>query len=239
MPTGLRSPRRTLLRACKRSARVWASSSATAPAARPCQIERERWSNRVSVRAPSIAAAIWSQKDMRSPSGGEARRRDVTQVGKTPPSPEMTLSGLTEGGLSGKIMSPDIDFPRLCRTLRPAPQAGCFVSRLRLSKDSAQITSRHRAFRTAAVVSSSVSAKWPPRTPLCGSCVPTVAVPAHLFQQGVERGHLRRCRFMRCHALLGCRRALLGHLLPQARPLCIYRRKPGLKLCDPVSQFCD
>src|SRR3954471_17068478 len=36
--------------------------------------------NRVSVRAPSIAAAIWLQKDMRSPSGGEARHRGGTHV---------------------------------------------------------------------------------------------------------------------------------------------------------------
>ena len=35
-------PRRMLLRACRRSAKAWASSSPTAPAARPCQIERER-----------------------------------------------------------------------------------------------------------------------------------------------------------------------------------------------------
>ena len=80
---------------------------------------------------------------MRLPSGGEARCRDVTQVGKAPPSPETTLSGLTESGLSGKIRLLD-DLSRLCRTLRPAPQAGCFVSRLDASKDSAQITSRYR-----------------------------------------------------------------------------------------------
>src|SRR3954453_8679995 len=98
---------------------------------------------------------------MRSPSGGEARLRGGTQVAKAPPSPEMTISGLTESGLSGKIMSPNNDVPRLCRTLRPAPQAGCFVSGLRLSKDSAQIALRHRAFRTVALAPSSGSAKWP------------------------------------------------------------------------------
>src|SRR5215211_4988545 len=43
--------------------------------------------------------------------------------------------------------------------VRPAPQAGCFVSRLSASKDSAQITLRHRAFRTVAVPPSSASAK--------------------------------------------------------------------------------
>src|SRR5829696_7270760 len=53
------------------------------------------------VRAPSMAAAIWSEKDMRSPSGGKARHRGGTQVGKAPPSPEMTISGLTRGRLVG------------------------------------------------------------------------------------------------------------------------------------------
>jgi hypothetical protein len=56
----------------------------------------------VSVRAPSIAAAIWSQKDMRSPSGGKARHRGGTQIGKAPPPPEMTISGLTRGRLVGE-----------------------------------------------------------------------------------------------------------------------------------------
>src|SRR4051794_32882169 len=121
---------------------------------------------------------------------------------------------------------------------RSDEQMSTSLIRLYVSSES-QITLRHRAFGTVTVAPSSTSAKWPPPTPLCGSCVPAVAVPAHLFQQGVERGHLHRCRFMRCHALLGCYRALLGHLLPQARPLRIYRRKPGLKLCNPISQFCD
>jgi hypothetical protein len=42
------------------------------------------------------------QKDMRSPSGGKARLRGGTQVGKAPPSPEMTISGLTRGRLVGE-----------------------------------------------------------------------------------------------------------------------------------------
>src|SRR3954451_751247 len=104
-----------------------------------------------------MAAVIWSQKDMRSPSCGGARRRGGTQVGKAPPSPKTTIFGLTEGQVFGEDLScQDQMLPRLCRTLRPAPQAGCFVSRLKLSKDSAQITLRHRAFRTVAVMSSSV-----------------------------------------------------------------------------------
>src|SRR5689334_14199406 len=79
----------------------------------------------------------------------------------------MVISGLTRGQVFGE----DLDcyeqiIPRLCRTLRPAPQAGCFVSRLSASKDSAQITLRHRAFRTLAVTPSrtglkSPSCRWP------------------------------------------------------------------------------
>src|SRR3954466_6802252 len=89
---------------------------------------------------------------MRSPSGGGARRRGGTQVGKAPPWPEIVISGLTRGQVFGEDqIAKSNDLPRLCRTLRPAPQAGCFVSRLSASKDSAQITLRHRAFRTVAV----------------------------------------------------------------------------------------
>src|SRR3954462_2036438 len=58
--------------------------------------------------------------------------------------------------------------PRLCRTLRPAPQAGCFVSRLSASKDSAQITLRHRTFRPAAVAPSSAPFERPPSAGLRG-----------------------------------------------------------------------
>src|SRR4051812_6233137 len=42
----------------------------------------------------------------------------------------MTISGLTRGRLVGEDQVAKLDYPRLCRTLRPAPQAGCFVSRL-------------------------------------------------------------------------------------------------------------
>ncbi len=82
-----------------------------------------------------------------------------TQVGKAPPSPEMTNSGLTRGQVVGdnQIAKSRI-IPRLCRTLRPAPQAGCFVSRLDVSSES-QITLRHRAFRTVAIVPSSMPSK--------------------------------------------------------------------------------
>ncbi len=111
----------------------------------------------MSVRAPSIAAAIWSLKDMRSPSGGEARRRGGTQVGKAPPSPEMTISGLTRGQVFGEDQVAKHDRPRLCRTCGPPLQAGCFVSRLYVSCES-QIALRHRAFGTLAEAPSSASA---------------------------------------------------------------------------------
>src|SRR5215212_3621169 len=92
---------------------------------------------------------------MRSPSGGEAHRRGGTQVGKAPPLPEMTISGLTESGLSGRMMSPNFSSSPALPDVRPAPQAGCFVSRLKLSNDSAQIALRHRAFGTVALAPSS------------------------------------------------------------------------------------
>src|SRR4051794_9246906 len=97
---------------------------------------------------------------MRSPSGGEARRRGGTHIGKAPLLPEMMHSDLTESGLSGRIMSPNIDLSPALPDVRPAPQAGCFVSGLYVSKDSAQITLRHRAFRTVAVAPSSTLAGW-------------------------------------------------------------------------------
>src|SRR4051812_16575470 len=93
---------------------------------------------------------------MRSPSGGGARHRGGTHIGKAPPSPEMSISGLTESGLSGRMMTPINSSSPVLPDVRPAPQAGCFVSRLKLSKDSAQITLRHRAFRTVVLAPSSV-----------------------------------------------------------------------------------
>src|SRR5215207_3803057 len=56
---------------------------------------------------------------MRSPSGGEARRRGGTQVGKAPPSPEMTVSGLTRGQVFGEDQIAKDDLSRLCRTCGP------------------------------------------------------------------------------------------------------------------------
>src|SRR3954454_19051970 len=108
MPTGLISPRRTLLRACRRSARAWALSSATVPAVTPCQIERDRWSRRVSVRAVNRSGHLVA-KGHAFPFGLEARCRGGTQGGKAPPSPEMTLSGLTRGQVFGEDQSAKID----------------------------------------------------------------------------------------------------------------------------------
>src|SRR3954454_15224923 len=102
---------------------------------------------------------------MRSPSGGEARHRGGTHIGKAPPSPEMLIFGLTRGRLVGENdVGKQSSSPAL-PDVRPAPQAGCFVSGLKLSKDSAQITLRHRAFGTVTVAASSTSAKRPPAAP--------------------------------------------------------------------------
>src|SRR5215210_9189364 len=69
---------------------------------------------------------------MRSPSGGEARRGDVTQVGKAPLLRETAVSRLTRGQVFGEDddanQSPSPALP----DVRPAPQAGCFVSGLQV-----------------------------------------------------------------------------------------------------------
>jgi hypothetical protein len=69
-------------------------------------------------------------------------------------------------------MSPNNDFSPALPDVRPAPQAGCFVSGLGLSKDSAQITLHHQAFRTVALAPSSTVPRglqqfWP--EPLLGN----------------------------------------------------------------------
>jgi hypothetical protein len=61
-------------------------------------------------------------------------------------------------------------FPGSAGRCGPPLQAGCFVSRLSASKDSAQITLRHPAFRTVAVAPSStvprgVQQFWPGPVP--------------------------------------------------------------------------
>src|SRR5215212_6233200 len=92
---------------------------------------------------------------MRSPSGGEARHRGGTQVGKAPPSPEMTISGLTRGQVVGEDQIAKSLISSALPDVRPAPQAGCFVSRLDVSSES-QIALRYRAFRTVAVAAKRV-----------------------------------------------------------------------------------
>src|SRR3954451_22727823 len=93
---------------------------------------------------------------MRLPSGGKARRRGVTQGGKAPPSPEMTISGLTRGRLVGENDVAKQSYSPALPDVRPAPQAGCFVSRLSISCES-QATCDSSAFGTAALAPSSVA----------------------------------------------------------------------------------
>jgi hypothetical protein len=57
-------------------------------------------------------------------------------------------------GFRGRSVRYDIDLPRLCRTLRPAPQAGCFVSRLYASYES-RVACDSFAFGTVMVAPSS------------------------------------------------------------------------------------
>ncbi len=83
----------------------------------------------------------------------------VTQIGKAPPSPEMTLSGLTDSGLSGRMMTAIYSSSPALPDVRPAPQAGCFVSRLYASYES-RIACDSLALRTFAVAPSSMSARY-------------------------------------------------------------------------------
>src|SRR3954471_5740999 len=63
---------------------------------------------------------------MRSPSGGEARRRGGTQVDKAPPWPEMTISGLTKGRLVGDDQIAKSRSTPALPDVRPAPSGGLF-----------------------------------------------------------------------------------------------------------------
>src|SRR4051812_46614689 len=156
MPTGLISPRRTPLRAWRCSARAWASSSATAPAARPCQIERDRdltgqaCAHRQS-RRPSDYKKTCVPLRARGPSQGCYAGRQSSSVTRNDD------FWLDERVGFGEDQVAKHDLPRPCRTLRPAPQAGCFVSRLDVSCES-QIALRHRAFGTVALAPSSTLA---------------------------------------------------------------------------------
>src|SRR5215213_4465243 len=82
---------------------------------------------------------------MRSPSGGQARCRDVTHVGKAPPSPETTISDLTRGQVFGEDQIATNDHSPALPDVRPAPQAGCFVSGLLRSHESLAATASHSA----------------------------------------------------------------------------------------------
>ena len=127
----------------------------------------------------------------------------MTQVGKAPPSPEMTISGLTRGQVFGEDddanQSPSPALP----DVRPAPQAGCFVSRLKLSKDSAQSDLRHRAFRTVAIAPSSGVLEIPAQA----------KAGAEIKSKGVRRLALRVGRIS--HARAGLRIRPICTTLPQ------------------------
>ena len=81
--------------------------------------------------------------------------------GKAPPLRETAVSRLTRGQVFGEDQSAKIDHSPALPDVRPAPQAGCFVSRLDVSCES-QIALRHRAFRTVALAPSSALANRPP-----------------------------------------------------------------------------
>ena len=155
MPTGLRSPRRTPLRACRRSARAWASSSATVPAVTPCQIERDRWSRRVRC-ARHQSKRPSGRKRTYVPLRAKARCRGGTQGGKAPPSPKTTISGLTRGQVFGEDQVGKQDLPGSAgRAARPS--GGLFRFLAQRLQNSAQITLRHWVFGTAARAPSSAA----------------------------------------------------------------------------------
>src|SRR3954452_16054892 len=79
-----------------------------------------------------MAAAVWLQKDMRSPSGGEARCRGVTHVRQSSTVAGTAVSRLTRGQVFGEDQSAKTLISPALPDVRPAPQAGCFVSRLQV-----------------------------------------------------------------------------------------------------------
>ena len=87
--------------------------------------------------------------------------------------------------------------------VRPAPQAGCFVSGLKLSKDSAQSDLRHRAFRTVAIAPSSGVLEIPAQA----------KAGAEIKSKGVRRLALRVDRIS--HARAGLRIRPICATLPQ------------------------
>src|SRR5919112_1022203 len=63
---------------------------------------------------------------MRSPSGGEAGRRDVTHDGKAPPWPEMSISGLTRGQVFGEHRIAEISISPALPDVAARPSGGLF-----------------------------------------------------------------------------------------------------------------
>src|SRR4051794_16517411 len=80
--------------------------------------------------------------------------------------------------------------------VRPAPQAGCFVSGLKLSKDSAQSDLRHRAFRTVAIAPSSgvleIPAQAKAGAEIKSKGVRRLATSSHFGFLGLGWGRLKR-----------------------------------------------
>src|SRR5215217_86309 len=96
---------------------------------------------------------------MTSPPGqrpaGEGLSQDQRITGRASPLPKARTFSLTRGQLVGENDVAKQSYSPALPDVRPAPQAGCFVSRLSASSES-QITLRHRAFRTVAVAPSSI-----------------------------------------------------------------------------------
>src|SRR3954453_23337624 len=63
---------------------------------------------------------------MRSPSGGGARRRGGTQVGKAPPSPKTTIFGLTGGQVFGEDQIARYDHSPALPDVAARPSGGLF-----------------------------------------------------------------------------------------------------------------
>src|SRR5215203_2971917 len=98
---------------------------------------------------------------MRLPSGGRARCRDVTHDGKAPPSPEMTISGLTRGQVFGEDHVAKPIVPRLCRTCGPPLRRAVSFLGFRFSRES-QATCDGFTFGIVAVAPSSTLANQLP-----------------------------------------------------------------------------
>src|SRR3954462_9564507 len=91
-----------------------ASASVTWPAAYAFHKSAETAGN--SARGDASTARRSCSTNIGHPSGSKARHRGGTQVGKAPPSPEMTISGLTRGQVVGDDEIAKSHQPRLCRT---------------------------------------------------------------------------------------------------------------------------